>query len=106
MDREKENGKAMTAPQAQSETPLTDVLLSAINEGRVYDQDGPLAELCRTFERKLTALRSERAGERDRRIVRAYCAANDYINAMLNTGITAESMDKIAADYWAAVREV
>lgn len=36
-------------------TPLTDVLLSSINEGREYEDIGPLAELCRTLERELSA---------------------------------------------------
>lgn len=31
-------------------TPRTDALLLEINEGRTYDQDGPIADLCREFE--------------------------------------------------------
>lgn len=36
-----------------SATPRTDALLLEINEGRVYTNDGPTAELCRAFEQEL-----------------------------------------------------
>lgn len=43
---------------------------------------------------------------REQRIVTAYCAANDYINAMLNPQVSKESLDKISAVYWQRVKEV
>ena len=36
-----------------SGTPRTDALLLEINEGRTYDNDGPIADLCRQLEREL-----------------------------------------------------
>jgi len=40
------------------------------------------------------------------RVEKAYCAANDYINALANASVTAESLEKIRDAYWQAVREV
>jgi hypothetical protein len=39
-------------------------------------------------------------------IERAYCKANDYINALLTPSVNPESLKKIRADYLAAVRDV
>jgi hypothetical protein len=39
-------------------------------------------------------------------IERAYCAANDYINALATPSVSVESLDKIKAEYWKRVREV
>lgn len=33
------------------DTPITDKLLLKINEGRVYENEGPMAELARSLER-------------------------------------------------------
>jgi hypothetical protein len=38
-----------------SNTPRTDALLLNINEGAVYDYDGPVPDLCRELEAALTA---------------------------------------------------
>lgn len=46
----------MTPP---SETPRVDALLLQVNEGRVYDTNGPVAELARTLEREVIALREK-----------------------------------------------
>lgn len=43
---------------------------------------------------------------KEQRIERAYCAANDYINALLSNAIWPESLQKIAESYWQAVRGV
>ena len=44
----------MTTDQ-MSDTPKTDALLRQINEGRVYETEGPEAELCRQLERAIHA---------------------------------------------------
>lgn len=52
------------------------------------------------------AVLSERGDNKSERIIAAYCAANDYINALLNQDVPEESRAKIAADYWQKVRAV
>lgn len=42
-----------------SDTPRTDALLLEINEGRVYETDGPTADLCRQLERDMAGLREK-----------------------------------------------
>ena len=53
----------------------------------------------------ILALRSS-VQEETSSLVKAYCAANDYINALLNPAVLPESLAKIAADYWQKVKEV
>ena len=38
-------------------TPETDALLLEINEGRIYEDDGPVADFARRLERENAALR-------------------------------------------------
>lgn len=45
---------------AGTPTPRTDSILREINEGRVYKNDGPLADFARTLEREADSLRAER----------------------------------------------
>ena len=45
----------------KSDTPRTDALLLRINEGRVYKDDGPEADLTRQLERENTRLTAELA---------------------------------------------
>lgn len=49
---------------------------------------------------------SEKGESKTERLTAAYCAANDYINAMLNSDVPPESLAKIAATYWQRVKEV
>ena len=42
-----------------ADTPKTDALLLGINEGRVYANDGPVADHAREQERRIAALESE-----------------------------------------------
>lgn len=44
----------MTTP-----TPRTDALLLEVNEGRVYETNGPIADFARTLEREIERLTSE-----------------------------------------------
>jgi hypothetical protein len=53
------------------------------------------------LEDQIRATRSERTA-----IERAYCAANDYINVLLNPSISDEKRAEFAATYWQRVREV
>ena len=47
------------------------------------------------------------SSDKEKRIERAYCAANDYINALTNSvPVPPESLEKIKNYYWQAVREV
>lgn len=48
---------------ADGPTPETDALLLIINEGRVYDDNGPLADLARTLERRTNKALRELAAE-------------------------------------------
>ena len=47
------SGNCPKPPLPKSETPRTDALLLEINEGRTYDNDGLIADLCRQLEREL-----------------------------------------------------
>lgn len=50
-----------------SDTPRTDALLFTINEGRVHENDGPVARIARHFERELAAAQAENAKLREER---------------------------------------
>lgn len=56
--------------------------------------------------REARLARSERGDSKSERITAAYCAANDYINALLSPSVSAESRRKIADTYWQRVKEV
>lgn len=47
-----------------SDTPRTDALLLEINEGRVYENDGPVANLARELEREIEKLTRARNNAR------------------------------------------
>lgn len=54
------DGMPLAKPRpAMSDTPRTDALLLEINEGRVYKDNGPRADLCRQLERELKAAKSD-----------------------------------------------
>jgi hypothetical protein len=46
----------LSTDKAGSDTPRTDALLLEINEGRVYENDSPVADLARQLERELRAM--------------------------------------------------
>lgn len=54
------SGPDAAAPSDEAPTPRTDALLLEINEGRVYEENGPLANHARQLERELAEERSYR----------------------------------------------
>lgn len=68
-----------------SDTPKTDALMLEVNEGRVYDTYGPIAELARTLESDLAAMTAQRdeAANALGKLADAAEAETDRLNASL-----------------------
>jgi hypothetical protein len=69
-------GVSSSTPSVRSlsETPRVDKLLLEINEGRVYENDGPIADLARELEREL----NEASHRNDLLEAKAWCFDEDF----------------------------
>ncbi len=88
---------------SETDTPRTDALLAEINEGRCFDQDGPVADFSRQLERELAAMttRAESA-ERERD---ALAKENEWHPASVRPELhehvmTIDSMGQLHIDFW------